>query len=217
VLLYCHGNSGHVGQRGDRIRTWQEQVGASVLAFDYPGYGRSEGRPDEQGCYAATHAAYEWLRSEQGLSPDRLLLLGKSMGGAMAVELAGRESHHALLLHSAFTSLADVVQHHLRFLPVRWLFRGRFDNRSRMCAYRGPLFVAHGTADRVVPWAHGRELYEACPSSRKAFHALHGSPHAFMDQAYFERLTAFLAGLPTTKDEAPADHQPCVTNSGQQS
>jgi pimeloyl-ACP methyl ester carboxylesterase len=82
VLLYCHGNSGHLGQRGDRVRTWQHQLGPSVLIFDYPGDGRSEGRPTEAGCYAATHAAHRWLLAQRKASPEKLLVLGKSLGGA---------------------------------------------------------------------------------------------------------------------------------------
>src|SRR5439155_1700348 len=107
VVLVCHSRAGNLSHavRPDDVRRWHDEVGLSVLVFDYPGYGHSGGRPSEAGCYAAAEAAYEWLTEAQGIPPGQLLLLGRSLGSAVAVELASRRPYRALVLISPLTSM----------------------------------------------------------------------------------------------------------------
>ena len=167
AMLYCHGNAGNVSARGGHLAAWRTRMGQAVLIFDYPGYGRSGGRPSEAGCYAAADAALDWLTDVRDVSADRVVVLGRSLGAGVAVDLAARRTHRALVLYSPFTSFPDLAQEKCRWLPARRLLRNRFDNLGKIAAVRAPVFVAHGTADRLVPFHHGRRLFDAAPSPKR--------------------------------------------------
>src|SRR5262249_48754949 len=96
TLLFCHGNAGNLSQRTNTILSLQQALGESVLIFDYPGFGRSEGKPSETACYAAADAAYDWLTQSQQIVPERIVLFGESLGGGVATDLAVRRQHRAL-------------------------------------------------------------------------------------------------------------------------
>ena len=134
AVLYFHGNAGNLSWRGTSIVLVGEQLGESALIIDYPGYGKSSGRPSEAGCYAAADAAYDWLTRTQGIPPQSILVYGESLGGGIAVDLASRRLHRALILVKTFTSAPDVGQSHLPYLPIRWLMSNRFDSLSKIDA-----------------------------------------------------------------------------------
>ena len=192
AVLVAHGNGGNITHRGRMAADLNRVLGAGVLLFDYPGYGKSEGRPTEQGCYAAGEAAYRWLTDEAKVPANRVVLLGESLGGGTAVELATRHDHRALVLVFTFTSLPAVAKVHYPWLPTHMLMRTRFDNLSKMGRCTRPVFVAHGTADEVVPFAHGEALFSAAKEP-KAFLRLDGFTHNLMlgDQ-FYEALKRFL-------------------------
>ncbi len=165
AMLYCHGNAGNLSGRGGHLTGWQEWMGTAVLIFDYPGYGRSGGVPTEAGCYAAGDAAYDWLTSAGRVLAGRVILLGRSLGAAVAVDLARRRPARALVLYSPFTSFPDLAQEKCRWLPTRRLVRNRFDSVAKIADVRGPVFIAHGTADTLVPVHHGERLHDAAPDT----------------------------------------------------
>jgi pimeloyl-ACP methyl ester carboxylesterase len=171
ALLYCHGNAGSLQHRVGAILELRKALDVSVLIFDYPGYGLSEGKPSEAGCYAAADAAYDWLA--QRVPPERIVLYGKSLGGGVAVDLAARRPHHALVLLRTFTSMPDVGSAHFPWLPARWLMRNRYDNLSKIGSCSRPIFVAHGDRDELVPLALGQRLYEAA-GEPKQFYLMDG-------------------------------------------
>ena len=107
AVLVTNGNGGNLTHRGRLAADLRKSLGAGVLLFDYPGYGKSSGKPTEEGCYAAGEAAYKWLTEEQKIPPSRIILCGESLGGGTAVELATRHDHRALVLIYTFTSLPD--------------------------------------------------------------------------------------------------------------
>lgn len=176
AVLYCHGNGGNLSHRAGSVRKLRDSLNASVLIFDYPGYGKSEGVPTEQGCYQAADAAYDWLMNEQSVEPCRLLLYGDSLGGGVAVNLAGRKEHGGLVLIRTFTTLPDVGATIYPWLPVRWVMRHRFDSLGTIGSCCRPVFVAHGTADRLIPFVLGKRLYEAA-NEPKSFYAMEGLDH----------------------------------------
>jgi fermentation-respiration switch protein FrsA (DUF1100 family) len=176
AVLYCHGNAGNLSHRGGAVVGLQKVLGESVLIFDYPGYGRSGGQPSEAGCYAAAEAAYDWLVREQHLRPESILLYGGSLGGAVAVDLASRHPCRALILVKTFSSAPDVAKGMYPWLPVRWLMRNRFDSLAKIGKCRQPVFIASGTADRLVPFEQGRRLFEAA-NEPKVFFPLEGADH----------------------------------------
>jgi fermentation-respiration switch protein FrsA (DUF1100 family) len=193
AVLYCHGNAGNLSHRGEALRLWAKEMGQAVLIFDYPGYGRSAGRPTEAGCYAAGEAGYAWLTEVQKVRPADVILYGGSLGGAIATELASHRPFRALVLMAAFTSFADMAQKTFPWLPARWLVRNKLDNVTKIALCRGPVFIAHGTADGLVPFTHGERLYAAA-CGPKRFYPMVGHDHN--DGAgpeFFAALRQFLA------------------------
>jgi len=176
AVLYLHGNAGNLSHRGKSIVNVRDALKASVLIVDYPGYGKSEGAPSEKGCYQSADAAYAWLTQEKTIAPGKLLLFGASLGGAVAVDLASRKEHRALILVKTFTSAPDVGATFYPWLPVRWVMRNRFDSAAKIKNVRTPVFIAHGSQDRIVPFALGKRLYEAA-NEPKTFVELEGQDH----------------------------------------
>jgi len=192
ALLYCHGNAGNLSHRGGSILKLREILQCSVLIFDYPGYGKSEGRPSERTCYAAGQAAFDWLTKTQAIDPEQILLYGGSLGGGIAVELACRNPYRALVLAKTFTSLPDVAQDLHPWLPARWLMRNRCDNLCKIASCKKPVFITHGTADSLIPFKHGQALFAAA-NEPKEFFVLEGGDHNDpLPPQFFRALTRFL-------------------------
>jgi uncharacterized protein len=169
AVLFCHGNAGNLSHRGYAIERWHRTMHASVLLFDYPGYGKSEGAPDESGCYQAAEAAYQWLIKDARVSPEQVLIVGESLGTSVAVEIARHHDHEALVLISGFTSIPDMARVTFPFLPLRWLVRNRFDSLSKISECHRPVFIAHGTADHIVPYWMSQKLFEAANLPKRLF------------------------------------------------
>ncbi|MDY0168038.1 MAG: alpha/beta hydrolase [Thermoguttaceae bacterium] len=198
VILFSHGNAGNVTHRADILYAIKQRAQASVLVYDYRGYGRSEGRPNEQGVYADARAARAWLAERASVAPGSIVLMGESLGAAVAVELAAADGCRALVLESAFTSAPDMAAVFYPFIPARLLMRNRFDSIAKIGDYRGPLLQSHGTDDTIVPFEQGKRLFEA---------AEHAHPKEFLPLAridhndprppgYYEALGGFLSTLP---------------------
>ncbi|MBI5623961.1 MAG: alpha/beta hydrolase [Elusimicrobia bacterium] len=196
VLLVSHGNGGDISDRLDKLRIFRD-AGASVLLYDYRGYGRSTGRPSEQGTYRDAEAAHGWLTREKGVDPGRLVLYGESLGGAVALETALRLPCAGLILDSAFTSTAAMGERLFPFLPVGLIVRFRYDNLSKIGRVRVPVLVLHSPEDDIVPFSMGKALFEAAPEP-KTFVALKGSHNdGFLQTgpAYGEAIGGFLRSL----------------------
>jgi uncharacterized protein len=166
AILYAHGNGGNLSMRSGLYRDLQREQNLSILAFDYPGYGRSEGKPSEAGCYAAADSALEWLTTQGEVPAERVVLFGESLGGGVVVDLASRWPCRALVLYSTFSSLPDVGQDKLPFLPVKWLMTNRFESERKIRTISRPVFVAHGDADDLIPLKLARRLYDAAPGPK---------------------------------------------------
>lgn len=194
ALLYLHGNGGNLSIRGESLLNLREKLNTSVLILDYPGYGKSLGRPSEQGCYRAADAGYDWLVQKQNFDPNRIILYGASLGGGVAVDLASRKPHQALVLVKTFTSLPDVGQKWFPYVPVRWMMRNRYDNLAKIGLCKSPLFMAHGQADEIVPYALGKELFEKACEPKFFFELPEGyqGHNDRMPREYFTQLRAFL-------------------------
>ncbi len=194
VVLYLHGNSGNVTHRADVLRTLHDEVGVSVFIFDYRGYGRSAGKPSEEGILADARSARAWLARREGIAQEEIVLLGHALGSGVAVDLAARDGAKALVLESAFTSVPDVAESYFPRLPVKLVARTELDSLHKIRRYRGPLLMSHGDADTIVPYRLGRRLYAAA-NGPKEFIALPGHGHMDpMGPEYYGKLAAFLDG-----------------------
>ncbi|GIV59615.1 alpha/beta hydrolase [Rhodocaloribacter litoris] len=196
TLLLFHGNAGNISGRLPLISVWHG-LGLNVFVFDYRGYGRSTGTPSEEGLYRDAAAAWHYLTATRGLAPEEVLLLGRSLGGGPATWLAERAGPGALILESTFTSVPDVAARHYPFLPVRWLARHRFDNLDRIRRIRVPVLVIHSPEDEIVPYAHGRALFDAAagPKTFLEIAGRHNDGFAVSAPRYTEGVRAFLASL----------------------
>jgi uncharacterized protein len=195
-VLYCHGNGEDVAGLGEYMDVLRDRHDIALFAFDFRGYGRSEGKPAERGIVEDACAAQQWLAQRAGVSNQDIVLWGRSIGGAIAVQVAAQQGARGLILERTFTSLPDVAAYHYPFLPVRLLMKNRFDSLQRIGDYHGPLLQSHGTADEVVPYAQGRRLFEAAAANPKQFVAMenvtHNGPN---DEDYYTELQRFLERL----------------------
>ncbi|MEO1496780.1 MAG: alpha/beta hydrolase [Planctomycetota bacterium] len=177
VVLYAHGQTEHVASLPSVISRLQDSLDASVFVFDYRGYGKSEGLSSERTAIADGMAAQQWLAERTGQLPEELVIIGRSLGGAVAVGVAAERGAKALVLENTFGRLLDVAAYRFPWLPVRPFMRNRFDSVKRIPSYEGPLLQLHGTRDRVAPAKFARELYSACPSEMKRFYTVRGGRH----------------------------------------
>lgn len=192
TILYFHGNAEDIGDARPQLEGFY-RLGFSVFAFDYRGYGLSGGHPAEQKVYDDTETVVAYLRDQLNVAPSRLVAYGRSLGGGPATAFVGRHPAAGLILEGCFTSAFRVVT---RWTLLPW---DRFNNLARMKGVRCPVLVVHGTADRVVPFWHGRRLFEALPG-QKEFFPVEGAGHNdLIDTAgprYWKAVAGFVQSLP---------------------
>jgi fermentation-respiration switch protein FrsA (DUF1100 family) len=173
-VLLCHGNAGNVGDRITHAALLTA-AGFDVMLFDYRGYGRSSGRPSEQGTHRDARAARAALLARPGVDPERVLYLGESLGGAVALALALEAPPAGLVLQSTFTSVRDMAKRHYPFIPGS-LVPDAYPSLARIDSLQAPLLVIHGERDAIVPPMHGDELFAAAPEPRR-LHRVAGAGH----------------------------------------
>ena len=164
-----------------------------MLLFDYRGYGRSSGRPDEQGTYLDAEAAYRWLAEKKKVPADRIVIHGESLGGAVAMELALRRRAAGLILESTFTSVVEMCRHVFPFLPADLVVRFRYDTLSKIPELSCPVLVMHSPDDDIVPFAMGRRLFAAAPEPKTFFEMKGSHNEGFLDTgpAYEKAIAGF--------------------------
>jgi len=189
VVLFCHGNAGNIGDRIETLTALHE-IGAATLIFDYRGFGASEGRPSEKGLRRDARAAWDWLTEARSVPSARIVLYGRSLGGAVAAGLGAETRPAGLVLESTFTSLPDLAARLYPWAPARWLSRYRFDTAARLAHVGAPVLVAHSPEDEVIPFAHAERLAAMRPPAI-ALERLRGSH----DEAFPQARATFLAAL----------------------
>ncbi len=197
TVLFCHGNAGNISHRLPTVQFLLRR-GVNVLLFDYRGYGRSDGASSEQNAYADALAAYHWLVRRQGVSPDELFLFGRSLGGAVAVDLAGRVECAGVILESSFTSVAEMGRRLYPFLPIRLLVRYRFDSVSKIGRLTCPVLVAHSPDDDMIPFDMGRELFAAAAADKEFLELSggHNDLDCLQNEKYIKGLESFFGNRP---------------------
>lgn len=165
-VLYFHGNGGNISNVAFFLAELHD-VGFETLAIDYEGYGESEGIPSERHLYRDADAAWDWLAKTHGVPAARVIVWGHSLGGGVAAECGERHSPGAVVLESTFTNVPDVGAGVYWWLPVHLLASSVFPNRERVAKFRSPVLVAHGRQDEVIPYAHGRELFDAAHDPKR--------------------------------------------------
>ncbi len=166
VALFCHGNAGNISHRLKTIETLNA-LGLSTFIFDYRGFGLSEGSPSEKGTYADARGAWEYLVRERNIDPGKIIIHGRSLGGAVAAHLATERNPALLILESSFTSTRDVARHHVPFPPVAWIITYRYETIGRIRKLKCPVLVIHSPDDEVIPFSHGVRLFNSAPEPRE--------------------------------------------------
>lgn len=193
TLLWCHGNAGNILYRLDNLKRLY-QVGLSAFLFDYRGYGRSQGTPSEKGLYRDALAAYAYLTSHRHIKPQRLVLFGRSLGAAIAADVAAQQRAAGLILESSFPSVEAVARAHYFGLPAHRLLDARYDLLKRLQQINMPTLVIHGDRDQIIPVELGHKVYEATKHP-KSFYLVSGAGHNNLywvgGSNYFHRLKLF--------------------------
>ena len=176
TLLWFHGNAGNISHRLENIKLLHDKVRINVFIFDYRGYGRSEGRVSEEGTYRDGEAALKYLSAREDVDRKGIVFFGRSLGAAVAADLATREECLALILETPFASIREMAKIAFPFLPIGPLLRTRYDVMEKIGRIKAPLLVLHGDRDEVIPFEQGRRVFEAAPQP-KEFYAIRGAHH----------------------------------------
>jgi hypothetical protein len=194
TVLFLHGNAGNISHRLDSIAIFHE-LGLDTLIIDYRGYGQSEGKPSEEGTYRDAEAAWQYLVTQLGKDPERIIMFGRSIGGGVAAWLATRHKAAALIVESSFTSAVEMAAHLYPFMPVRLISRLQYPVADYVARAECPVLIVHSRDDEIIPFAMGKALYEAAPAP-KAFIELagdHNNGFLLSRDHYREGLAKFIA------------------------
>jgi uncharacterized protein len=197
VILFAHGNAGNISHRLDSIRLFHE-LGFNVLIFDYRGYGKSAGQPSEAGTYRDIDAAWRYLTQTRKFTARQIVLFGRSLGGAVAVDLATRQTPAALIVESSFSSVKDMADQLFVWFPSRLLLRYHYRTIDKMAQINSPLLILHSPDDDIIPFEQGVALYNAAKQP-KVFARLAGGHNEGLllnRRAYKQQLKTFLGEIP---------------------
>jgi pimeloyl-ACP methyl ester carboxylesterase len=164
---------GSIGNISHELKTlaFLHSLGAKVFVVDYPGFGKSEGRPTEGGCYLSAEAAWDFATRERGVRPEDVIIFGRSLGATVAARLASSHPDCGrLVLHSGFTSVPDVAARAYPFFPVRYFCYIRFNTLKQLRGCRCPIVVMHPTGDTVIPLKHSQRIFDAAPEPKSFVH-----------------------------------------------
>ena len=194
VLLWCHGNAGNVSHRVENMRLLYQR-GFSLFIFDYRGYGRSTGVPSEVGLYQDALAAYDYLIHQRRIASARLLLFGRSLGAAVAGEVAVKRPVPGLIVEGSFPSIQAMSDQHFWGVPARWLMDLEFNLAAKVHALHVPLLVIHGEQDSIVPMELGRQVFDAAHEPKR-WYVVSGAEHNDVPyvggEPYFQEINMFV-------------------------
>ena len=179
VALLAHGNAGNISHRVEYARLFH-RLGFSLLLLEYRGYGRSEGKPSEEGTYSDARAAWQHLMTQRGFPAERIVLVGESLGGAVAAQLAADQRPAALVLASTFVSVPELAAELYPWLPARRLARYRYDTLEALKRVSCPVLIAHSREDDIVPFHHGERLFAAAKEPKAFLQMAGGHNEGFL-------------------------------------
>ncbi len=166
TILFCHGNAGNISGRVSLMQTYHA-AGFNVFIFDYQGYGKSEGRPNETNILKDGLAAWDFLVDEVGADPEMILPVGRSLGGPIAAYIALHRGAKAVAVESTFTSVPDIARQTYPIYPVGLLARIKLPTLEFVKAYEGAVLVAHSREDTLIPYSMGQAIYDAVPGPKQ--------------------------------------------------
>lgn len=209
TLVMSHGNAGNISHRLPVIKALRD-LGFNVFMFDYRGYGRSEGSPNEEGVYRDGRAAFDYVARRTDVDSTSIILFGTSLGGAVAVDVATHRPAAGLILESTFSSAKDVARVAYPFLPAQFVLRTKFSSDEKIRTIRIPSLFLHGDRDSIIPISLGRRLFEAANEPKK-FYVVSSADHNDIfwvgGSAYLQQIRVFALGILRT---APQPKSPGI-------
>lgn len=195
ALLFFHGNAGNISHRGASVEIFH-RLGLNVFIFDYRGYGKSQGKPDEKGLYKDARAAWRYLSKERGFGQEEIILFGRSLGGAVAAELAAEIQPGGLILESTFSSAKDVANAVFPVLSRLIFLRYDFDTATHVRRVACPVLVLHSPDDEIIPFRLGEKVFQAAKEP-KSFVKMRGDHNSgiLMSQPDYERALGVFVSL----------------------
>ena len=195
TVLFLHGNAGNIGDRLDKIKLLYEAK-ANIFIIDFRGYGMSQGKPSEKGCYLDSQAAYQYLVNARKITPENIILYGESLGGAAAVDLASRVKVRGLILEGVFTKISDMVKITYPFIPS-FLISVKFDSLAKIKNVEAAKLFIHSRDDGIVPLALAKKLYAETPGPKKFCEITGDHNNAFLDSkdSYSSAIEEFIREL----------------------
>lgn len=198
TLLWFHGNSGNINRRLDNIKMLHDRVPVNVFIFDYRQYGKSEGKISENGTYIDARAALAYLRSRRDVNNEKIIFFGRSLGSAVAVELAVKEKCRALILETPFTSIKEMGKKLYPYLPFTIFLRTKYNTLSKIGNIKVPTLIMHGDKDELVPIEQGKILFEKANEPKEFYTipgAMHNDTHIVGGEEYFDVIRDFVNKL----------------------
>jgi hypothetical protein len=178
TVLYCHGNAGNISHRLEIAKMFYDK-NMGFFIFDYRGFGRSKGTPGEQGTYLDAQAAYDYLVKTKGIEPEKIVIYGKSLGAAIAIDLAAKVKAAALISESGFTSTPDLAREVYKFLPLWLLVSQKYDSLKKIDKINMPKLIIHSQNDEIIPFRHGKRLFDQAREPKELYPMQGGHNDAF--------------------------------------
>lgn len=197
TILFFHGNGGNISHRGDSLYIFHK-LKFNILIIDYPGYGDSTGEPSEDGLYQSANAAWQYLLTDKNTKAEKIIIFGRSLGGAVAVDLASRVKAGGLILESSFSSVRNIVDIAYTSWSNLIYLRYSFDSLSKIHKVKSPVLLIHSSDDEVIPFELGQRLFENITTEKK-FLQIRGSHNdGFMQSIsiYMPAIHVFSQSLP---------------------
>ncbi len=179
TVLFLHGNAGNISHRLETIKIFNH-LGLNFLIFDYRGFGKSTGKPSEQGTYLDADTAWQYLIEEKNLRPDQIIIAGRSLGGGVAAELAKEVQPAMLILESTFTSMTEVSAKHYPFMPTSLIVKHEYETFYKLKDIHCPIVIAHSKSDEVIPYEHSQRNFTIANEPKKFIELQGGHGNGFL-------------------------------------
>ena len=193
IIVVFHGNAGHIGHRVEKFRPFLKE-GYGLFLVEYRGYGENSGKPSESGLYKDGEAALNFLY-KQGITQQKTILYGESLGCGLAVKLSTETAFNATILEAPYTSIADIASRHYWYLPAKLLVLDRFDIFSMIKNIKSPLLVIHGEKDNVIDINFGKKVFKSAPEPKKAIFVKNAGHNNLYEFNIYEKIKQFLKEL----------------------
>ncbi|WP_179954012.1 alpha/beta hydrolase [Denitrobaculum tricleocarpae] len=191
TVVVFHGNAGQLADRVPKFSFFAD-AGYGVFFVGYRGYSGNEGSPTQSDLVEDAATVLNWMR-DQGISPEKTVLYGESLGSGVAVQLAAEQQFAAVVLEAPFTSVADVAQAHYWYLPARWLILDQWNSLAKADMLRAPVLLIHGEQDAVTNVRFGRQLLDAIQAPKEGIFVPQAGHNDLYNFGLRERVTNFVA------------------------